>query len=201
MWWKLIAMPLVGGAIGWVTNWLAIRMLFRPRQPWRVLGFRVQGVIPQRRDELARRVANAIERDLFSHDDIRQAVRDPEYQAALRARLEGHVRRYLGEKAAAMPGIVQRVLGERLLDNLARSLADDVMLYVPQLIEDAAGDFEERFDIRAVIREKIDAFDLDRLEGLVLDIARREFRFIEILGGVVGALVGLVFAAIEIALA
>ena len=41
MWWKLVAMPLVGGAIGWVTNFLAIRMLFRPRLPRRVLGLTV----------------------------------------------------------------------------------------------------------------------------------------------------------------
>ena len=197
MWWQLVTMPLIGGAIGWLTNWLAIRMLFRPRRPWRVLGMTVQGVVPQRRDELARRVADAIERDLFSHEDIRQAVLHPDYQEALRGRLEGHVRDYLGEKLAATPRLVQKVVGGRFVDKLARGISDDVMLTVPDLIDGAARDLEARFDIGQVIREKIDAFDLDRLETLVLEIAHRELRFIEILGGIVGALVGALFAVVE----
>ncbi len=201
MWWKLVAMPLVGGAIGWVTNFLAIRMLFRPRLPRRVLGLTVQGVIPQRRGELARQVAATIERDLLSHEDIREAALHPDYQDALRERLEGHVRDYLGQKLEAMPRVVQKLIGSRFVDKLAASTTDDVMGYVPGLIEGAARDLEARLDIRAVIREKIDAFDLDRLEALVMDIARRELRFIELLGGIVGAIVGALFAAVELMLA
>lgn len=201
MWLRLIAMPIVGGAIGWLTNWLAIRMLFRPRRPWRGPGLVVQGVIPRRREELAERVADAIERDLFSHDDIREAVLDPEYQAALRARVEDHMRDYVGEKLAQTPSLVRKMVGRRFVDKLARGAADEVMRYVPDLLEGAARDLESRFDIRTVIRQKIDAFDLERLEALVLGIAHRELRFIEILGGVVGALVGLVFAAVEVAVA
>ena len=197
MWPRLILMPVVGGAIGWFTNYLAIRMLFRPREPWRLWRWTVQGVIPQRRDELAHRVADAIERDLFSHDDIRQAVLHPEYQDALRERLEGHVRDYLGQKFDAMPKVVRTLIGSRFVDKLARSITDDVMGYVPDLIDGAAHDLEARFDIRAVICSKIDAFDLGRLEALVLEIAHRELRFIEILGGIVGAIVGVVFAVLE----
>lgn len=201
MWLRFIAMPMLGGAIGWLTNWLAIRMLFRPRAPRGVLGLRVQGVIPRRREELAERVADAIERDLFSHEDIRDAVLDPAYQAALRGRVEGHMREYVAEKLAQAPGLVRKMVGRRFVDKLARGAANEVMRYVPELLDGAAHDLESRFDIRAVIREKIDAFDLERLEGLVVGIAHRELRFIEILGGVVGGLVGLVFAAVEVALA
>ncbi|MFW6108751.1 MAG: DUF445 domain-containing protein [bacterium] len=199
MWWKLVAMPALGGAIGWLTNWLAIRMLFRPQAPRRVLGLTVQGVIPRRRGELAERVADAIERDLFSHEDIREAVLDPAYQAALRGRLERHMREYVAEKLGQAPALVRKMVGRRFVDKLARGAANEVMRYVPELLDGAARDLESRFDIRAVIREKIDAFDLDQLEALVVGIARRELQFIEILGGVVGALVGLAFAAIEIA--
>jgi len=201
MWWQLVAMPVVGGAIGWFTNFLAIRMLFRPRRAWRVLGLRIQGVIPQRRAELAERVAEAVERDLFSHDDIRQAVLDPDYQEALRSRVEGHLHDYLAERLAAAPRLLQRVLGGGFVGKLARGGAQEVMAYLPTLLEGAAADLEAHFDIRQVIRSKIDAFDLERLESLVTKIARRELRFIEILGGLVGAAVALLFVAVQCLLA
>ena len=40
--------------------------------------------------------------------------------------------------------------------------------------------------------EKVQAFDLDRLENMILEIATRELRAIEILGGVLGVLIGLI---------
>ena len=197
MWWQFVTMPVVGGAIGWFTNHLAIRMLFRPRRPWRVLGLTVQGVIPRQQAELARRVAEAIERDLFSHDDIRQAVLHPDYQDALRTRLEDHLHDYMAEKVAATPRLLQAVLTSAVIDKLARGVATEAMGYVPALLDGAAADLEARFDIREVIRAKIEAFDLDRLEAMVREIARRELRFIEVLGGVLGALIGLAFAIVE----
>ncbi|MDH3349224.1 MAG: DUF445 family protein, partial [Desulfobulbaceae bacterium] len=51
-----IAPPLLGGFIGYLTNKIAIRMLFRPLKAWRVFGIRVPmtpGVIPSKREKLA----------------------------------------------------------------------------------------------------------------------------------------------------
>jgi uncharacterized membrane protein YheB (UPF0754 family) len=51
--WKLISIPVIGFIIGYFTNYLAIKMLFYPRKP--ILGF--QGVLPKRRNELAKNIA------------------------------------------------------------------------------------------------------------------------------------------------
>ena len=62
---KLLAFPLVGAAIGWFTNYLAIKMLFKPRQAVSLLGFRIQGLIPKRRTDLAHRLSETITSDLI----------------------------------------------------------------------------------------------------------------------------------------
>ena len=85
-----------------------------------------------------------------------------------------------------------------MLDRMAAAAAQGVMKRLPGLIEGALGEFERRFDIRDVVRAKIEAFELDRLEATVMELARTELRFIEILGGVIGALVGLLFGALEL---
>jgi len=54
----------------------------------------------------------------------------------------------------------------------------------------------EHLDIHAMVRERIEGFDLDRLEEIVHSIAKRELRHIEILGGFLGALIGLVQAGL-----
>ena len=54
--WKYIATPLIGAVIGYVTNWIAVKMLFRPRKEIRVFGKRLPftpGVIPRGQGRLA----------------------------------------------------------------------------------------------------------------------------------------------------
>jgi uncharacterized membrane protein YheB (UPF0754 family) len=197
MWLPWITMPVVGGAIGWFTNRLAIRMLFRPRRPLRLFGFTIQGLIPRRRGQLAARVAEAVEREFISHDDIKAVVQDPAYQTALGERLKERLREYLREKLWNGPRLLQAVVSEGLVERVAAAATHEVMKRLPDFVEGAVGEFEQRFDIQAVVQAKVEASELDRLEGMVLELARTELRFIEVLGGVIGCVVGLGFALAE----
>ena len=55
---------------------------------------------------------------------------------------------------------------------------------------------EQGLDVRSLVTEKVAGFPLPRLEQLVLEVASRELRHIEVLGGVLGFLVGLIQAAV-----
>ena len=76
--------PLVGAAIGWVTNFLAVKMLFRPRRPVRILGLTVQGLVPKRRRELAASIADTNQTHLVTGEELRAALSDPGFLASLR---------------------------------------------------------------------------------------------------------------------
>ena len=65
-----ISGPLLGGLIGYVTNWLAVKMIFRPFKPRSFLGIRVQGLIGKRQKELAASIGEAVGGHLLSHQDI-----------------------------------------------------------------------------------------------------------------------------------
>jgi uncharacterized membrane protein YheB (UPF0754 family) len=195
--WQLLTTPLGGALIGWWTNHLAIRMLFRPRRPWRFLGLTVQGLVPRRRAEMAERVAQAIEREFLSMEDIGATLRDPAYQAALGERLEGWLRDFFKEKLANGPRVLRAVVGEGLVERLATGAAQALLPRLPAVIEGAWGEFEKRFDIRRVVRENIESFELDRLEAIVVELARTELRFIELLGGVLGFAIGLLMVLVE----
>ena len=81
------APPLVGAFIGYLTNRIAIRMLFRPLRPWRVFGFRVPmtpGVIPGKRHELAQNIGNMVGRQLLTSTEIGAALYRERFQDHLR---------------------------------------------------------------------------------------------------------------------
>lgn len=70
---KYVSGPLVGALIGWLTNYIAVKMLFRPYYPKKIgkhtLPF-TPGLIPKRQKELAKAIGRAVSDSLFTEDDI-----------------------------------------------------------------------------------------------------------------------------------
>lgn len=78
--------PLAGAVIGYVTNALAIRMLFRPLEEKRVFGIRVPltpGIIPRQRHQLAHSIARMVSQKLLTPDLLAARLDEPEFQEAL----------------------------------------------------------------------------------------------------------------------
>lgn len=65
---------LMAAFIGFGTNWIAIKMLFRPRQRWprSWRGSPIHGLIPKQKEDIARNLAEIIERDLLNADHLRE---------------------------------------------------------------------------------------------------------------------------------
>ncbi|MGM0501907.1 MAG: DUF445 family protein [Bacillota bacterium] len=75
-----IISPLVGSLIGYCTNWLAIKMLFRPLTKKEILGFEIPftpGVIPRRRGELAESIGNTVGKRLLTADAFEKILQGP----------------------------------------------------------------------------------------------------------------------------
>src|SRR5699024_6642162 len=72
MWTRIAILAFIGGLIGWITNVLAIKLIFRPIEPIciPVIGYQFQGLIPKRRNELAKSVGETIERELISIEEV-----------------------------------------------------------------------------------------------------------------------------------
>ena len=65
-----LLIPMISALIGWLTNRVAIRMLFRPKKPLRILGLKIQGLVPARQKEMAQKFGEVIERDFFGSRDL-----------------------------------------------------------------------------------------------------------------------------------
>ncbi len=78
--------PLLGAVIGYVTNALAIKMLFRPLEEKRFLGVRIPltpGIIPRQRDRLAHSIARMVSTKLLTEDILLSRLQDDEFSRSL----------------------------------------------------------------------------------------------------------------------
>jgi uncharacterized membrane protein YheB (UPF0754 family) len=70
-------------------------------------------------------------------------------------------------------------------------LAGQLDEVVPGFLERGAREVEDRFDVAKMVREKIENFSMDQLELLLVSIMDKEFRFIELVGAVLGFVIGI----------
>lgn len=185
-----ILMPIVAALIGWITNYLAVKMIFRPHRPVRILGLTLQGLVPRRQKELARSIGETVERDLISGKDVTKLLQSPEMQRQIEQLVESQVELFIRDKLSAVPMVSMFLQGE-LATQVKRLLVDQFKGSVPHLLEGMMEKIESGMDFQEIVRQKVEAFDLSKLESIIYRISARELKTIEYLGGVLGFLVGL----------
>ncbi len=187
---NFLLLPVIGAAHGWLTNTLAVWLLFRPVAPWRVpvAGWRVQGVLPRRQRDLAKSVGLAVETELLSWNELAAALAAPELLAHIGQRVEALVRERVGRLLPAwLPGAWREGLAQAAANALGREAADGLVGLLPE----AAALARERLPIARMVEERILAFSPDDLERVVRRAAASELRSIILLGLVMGLVIGL----------
>jgi len=190
-----VLLPVTGALVGWFTNFLAVRLLFRPYQPVRVplLGYRFHGMLPKYRLELAKNVGSLIQKELLPVENLLAHLRSKEMVEELTHLAELTVRvRVMDKLPAFLPSVIKRSLGDLLAEQVHKEL--------PALLKELVGRYGQKLkgesELARLVEERLNEFDLRQLEEIVLKVAGRELRYIEIFGGIIGFLVGLLQASL-----
>lgn len=187
---NLVLLPVIGALHGYVTNWLAVWLLFHPRQPVRIplVRFAFQGVLPRRQPDLARSVGLAVERELLSWDRLAATFLSPAVRAELAVSLDRVVTQRLEER---LPRFLPPAI-RRLASDLFRDFA---LKEVDPLLEGLADALRQGAlhgpSLAGLVEERLLALDVRELETLVRRAAGRELHSIVRLGLGMGLLIGL----------
>lgn len=184
--------PVVGALVGWFTNWLAILMLFRPREPVRIFWWSLQGVIPSRHAQLAGRIADTVENNLLTQDDLEKAMSGVNWHDEVDRLIE----RVLHEKGPG--GIIEKIPGlsqawkNIVLPSLQEVLSREIVKFINGYGQRFVGRLRESVDIKGIVREKVLEFETEAMEILIMAVAKREFGHIQVVGAITGAVIGMV---------
>lgn len=185
---KILILALIGALIGWTTNVIAIKLLFRPLQPINILGFKLQGVIPKRRDEIAVSIGETVEQELLSVDEIMDQLIEgtdkTEILNLLKVKIiqmtEGKLPSFI---PSAFSGMITKYI-EDVIDEKGESLLDEM---AEALVHKATSSIS----VSKMVEEKIGLLELDEIEKMIVKIAKKELKHIEYLGGVLGFMIGI----------
>ncbi len=189
-----ILLPIIGALIGWITNYIAIRLLFRPYVPVRLwlVPATFQGLIPKRRLQIAESVGRVVAEKLFSVEELTANVDMLKLQAEAAKAAREAAERWCDKKMGLLPGSLRDFCSSYLCE----AVSNEVAAQFPKMTERFFLQMREQIDIQNIVESKLNALSLEDMEEVVLAVARRELRQIEWLGGVLGFIIGLVQALI-----
>ena len=163
--------PCIGAFIGYLTNKIAIRMLFRPLRPWHLWGLRVPmtpGVIPGKRQQLAANIGEMVGRHLLTSRDIGAALSEEPFQEHLVALVDRTVGEILHRDLGTLAEIVPRRFRAYFqvgVKTLKYRLGDGVNRYV------ASEGFAGR--LRESLLERLDGLGEHDLNSLIAPEGRQ----------------------------
>lgn len=180
----------VGTLIGWFTNYLAIKLLFRPQREINFLLFKIQGLIPKRRDEITENIAGVVEQELISVADIAEKFKGSELDEKI---VNDIVDKIIGVKLQKSilekNPLLKMIVNDSLMEKLKSYFKKAILENKEEILAEILKVVEEKIDFKEIMVEKMTNFSLDEIENIILKISKKELKHIEIIGGVLGGII------------
>jgi uncharacterized membrane protein YheB (UPF0754 family) len=186
---ELLILPFISAFIGWITNCIAIRMLFRPLYPVNILGLKIQGVAPRRRHELTEGIANAVEKALVSVEDIAQVLERVDLEREIKVTLDTLIKEEIRAKVIAKFPFAKKSINDSFKE-LSRTIQDRLLNHIKQLMNNANKKLKDELNIKEIVMQRVAGYKVETLEELIMEIAHREFRLVELYGAFLGFIIG-----------
>ncbi len=208
--------PILGAFIGYITNWLAIKMLFKPYEPKYIFGVHIPftpGLIPRRREEIAEAIAKTVEEHILPQNKLIKLFESSGYKERLHKRVElviddlidsivEDIRKTIKDGISIgkinIKGVVLLTALDKIIDKAVDNLKEKLK---KKLIEKASDRIEKHIEeeipilikqlnIRQMVIETFMEIDIQTLEKIVIGFSENQLKHITYTGAVLGFLIG-----------
>jgi uncharacterized membrane protein YheB (UPF0754 family) len=187
LWWM---MPIFGIAVGLVTNWLALQMIFRPFHRTRYLGIPYQGLFPKRQAEISRDYGRTTAAEVITPSTLIDSLLQPPQRDRLVQLFEHRLGERLDREWLAARSLVPFPVSEAQLAQVKALLSGQLVAMAAELRSTIEGVLGEKLQIRKTVEERLAALSKPEFERLLRGVFQEDERTLIVVGGVLGGLVG-----------
>ena len=195
---KLFLIVGIGAMIGWITNYIAIKMLFRPYKEMNFLFFKIQGLIPKRRSEIAISIADTVQKELISLKDITSSLNADELEKKMRTVIDKILEEKLESEITKKFPMLAMFLSDEIISKIKSMIKISILENKETIINMFTSYLEEKVDFKKIIIENVEAFSLEKLEEITYSLAKKELKHIEVIGAILGGIIGVFQFAISL---
>ncbi len=183
-------LPVAGLLVGYLTNWIALKMIFQPQQPRKILGYTFHGLFHKRQQEVARDYGTLVSQELITPANIFEALLKGPYSDKLFAFIQQRVTATLDETTKLAKPFVALTMGSRTYNEIKTDIVDAVMYELPDTMHSIVHYAEDAMDLKDTIITRLAALPPDRFEGMLRPAFEEDEWMLIAVGAALGLAVG-----------
>lgn len=191
-----ITIPVIAAWIGWFTNYIAIKMLFYPRVKKRYFGIYLHGVFPKRQKELGAKLGELFAEKLGVQKQLENEVKSVVDLESLKTKLDQKVNETAIEFLNTEMPFLAPMLPKELLDSLSLKVSSKLFTELEAQFDSSMKSLSQKVDVKSIVEREVVSLQVEQLEVMLQDLLKKEFRFIELSGAILGFLIGCIQLAL-----
>lgn len=186
-----LVLPIFGGCIGLLTDWLAIKLIFVPREPVRLpRGHILQGKFQRRRAEVSHQYGELIARDVLTVSNLVDAIVTGPRSDRTRAMIHSMVAEAVDQQARLARPLIGPAAGEPRLAAVKQAATTRAVNVLEGTIHPASGYLTEAMDVANIVEQRMLELTPVQFEQLLRPAFRQDEWKLITVGGVIGFVVG-----------
>ena len=186
-WWLL---PLFGLIVGYITNWLAIKLIFEPRRPKKYGPIVFQGLFQKRQQEVAKEYSEIISSRILTTEGLFEYMLRGPGSAKLAALLKVHIEKVVDHAAGVSGTLMKMISGEERMNVIKNIVFFRFMQELPISIRQVFDYAEESLDLKNNLRTKMSALSPEEFEGFLRPAFQEDEITLILVGAVLGCMAG-----------
>jgi uncharacterized membrane protein YheB (UPF0754 family) len=189
--WSWIILPIGGLIVGWLTNVLALRMIFEPETPRRWLFIKVQGLFIMRQKEVSAAYAKLIANNILTMPNIFETLLQGQSTDKLVKIVEKHVHEGVDKTAGFTSSLIIFTSGTATYDSIKETACQRFMEELPEHIRLIFDYAEEALDIEDTLRDKMQSLSPPDFVSFLRPVFQEDEWKLILVGAILGGLAGL----------
>jgi len=185
-------MPLFGGFVGWFSDWMALKMVFRPMRPTRYCFGLItwQGLFLKRQQEVAAEYGALIADEVLTASNLFGAALRGPLSDRLFSMIQRHVDDMVDDQAGLAQPLMVYAIGSTRYQQMKREIAAELIERLPDAFKSVERYADEAMDIRNTLIERLKLMTPEEFEGVLRPVFEQDEWKLIAVGAVLGFLVG-----------
>lgn len=187
-WWLL---PIAGFLVGVTTNYIAIQLIFSPKQPIRIGPFTLQGLAYKRRGEINETFSTITTDEVLNVRNIFGNIFSGTDRDRLFRILQKQIHVATSRIGGAFDSMVNYVIGPEKYFDIKNDIAENLLLVMPDAMEYSFDYLERELQLKTVLKENLEALSPEEYETIMRTPYKEDEWILILVGGALGAFVGI----------
>ena len=183
-------LPACGLAVGYLTNWIALKMIFNPPQPKKYGPITFQGLFHKRQPEVARDYAKLVTTEVVTPQNILEAILKGPYSDKVFSMIQEHTRQAIDETMGITKGFVALTIGTEKYRAMKESAVQKILTHAPETLQHVTGYAEEAMDLRNTLSQRLADLPPEDYEAMLRPAFQEDEWMLIAVGAVLGMAVG-----------